>query len=520
MKGYIKNSFILTFAAAALVNSGCSAVATQKEEGKTYVATEESLKQYQVPEWYQDAKLGYWVHWGLYSVPAYAGDHAAEWYGRWMYAVDDGSGKDWGEGFERRGLKTARHHRETYGDPDKFNYTDFIPMWKAEKFNAEEWADLFTEGGAKFFTMMAMHHDNYPLWDSKTTSPNSVNSGPHRDFVAEMEKAIRKRGLHFGVSNHSAWNSRFFEFKHKNGFEGDKSPLYGTKDVDANDEARWWSRTTELVEKYHPDLVWFDWCWNKYPYTRQTRMNFTSWYYNQANYWGKSTAQSPEVVVAYKERGKLPDGSAVLDVERGGMTGIYPYVWMNDTSLGIHSWSYAADEIYRSSNQVVDMLLDIISKNGVLLLNIGPKADGTIPEQAQNSIKSIGKWLAKNGEGVYATRPWLVFGEGPTQPNQSMGGDEVEYTNNDVRFTRSKDNTALYVHVLGYNPMLNVKTLSKANIDLSSLKGITNLSTGEKVEYNQTTEGLSMTMPASVDKEDAAYSFKLTFTGQIPALKK
>ena len=157
---------------------------------------------------------------GLYSIPAYAGDHAAEWYGRWMYTMDDGSGNERGAGFEQRGLKTAAYHREHFGDPAVFGYKDFIPMFKAEKWSADEWADLFMEGGGKFFVFMGMHHDNFCLWDSKNQPFNSVKMGPYRDFTAEMKKAVKDRGLYFGVSNHSAWNGRFFEYNHRNGFDG------------------------------------------------------------------------------------------------------------------------------------------------------------------------------------------------------------------------------------------------------------------------------------------------------------
>ncbi len=477
-----------------------------------FYPTDESLSQYNPPEWYQDAKLGYWVHWGVYSIPAFRGDHAAEWYGRWMYAIDNGDKK----AGEQRGLKTASYHREHYGDPDKFGYKDFIPLWKAEKFDANQWADLFVEGGAKFFTMMAMHSDCYALWDSKTTPINSVNTGPHRDFVGEMEQAIRKRGLYFGVSNHTAWTSKFFEYNHYNNFDAGSSSMYGMANPDAEDVAKWWARSTELVEKYKPDLMWFDWCWNLKPYTRQNRLNFCSWYYNKAYDWGMSSKKSPEVVLAYKSKKAMPKGSAVLDLERAGMSEINDVLWMNDTSLGISSWSYAPDEIYRSSNQVIDMLLDIISKNGILLLNIGPKADGSIPELAKQSIRDIGAWLDINGEGVYATRPWEIYGEGPTHPGQKTNGDVVEYTNKDIRFTRSKDNKTLYIHMLGYNDSITIHTLSTKHIDFNSIKSIKILGDKGQVEYTQTEQGLTITTPEGIDQNDAAYSFKVKFKGNIP----
>ena len=176
---------------------------------------------------------------------------------------------------------------------------------RAEKFDADEWL-TFVDGGAKFFTMMGMHHDNYPLWDSETTPLNSVNTGPKRDFVAEMERVTRERGLKFGVSNHSSRNSPFFSYTHHNGFDADSSPMYGSAELDANEVAKWWARSTELTTKYRPDLVWFDWGWCKGIFSEQVRMNFCSWYYNRANEWGISSERSPEVAVAYKFQGMLP----------------------------------------------------------------------------------------------------------------------------------------------------------------------------------------------------------------------
>ncbi len=510
----IKNKFIKQlFTLACITACGCDLSAQPIH----YYPTEQSLVQYNAPEWFKDAKIGYWVHWGVYSVPAFAGDHAAEWYGRWMYVTEEDAQKD---PSLARGLATAAHHRQTYGDPKDFGYKEFIPMWKAEKFDANQWADLFTAGGAKFFTMMAMHHDNYPLWDSKTTPLNSVNSGPKRDFVGEMEQAIRARGLHFGVSNHSAFNSRFFSFKHSNYSHCDQSPIYGYAETGVDDVADWWAHSTELVERYRPDLVWYDWCWNGYPFTQQTRMNFCSWYYNKANDWGVSTPYSPEVVVAYKSQGKLPDGSAILDLERGGMQDIYPHTWMTDTSLGLHSWSFAPSEEYRSADQVIDMLLDLISKNGVLQLNIGPKADGSIPDVAKESILSIGDWLKINGEGVYSTRPWTIYGEGPTHPAEQMDGDYVIYTKDDIRFTRSKDMRTLYIHALVYNKSYTIESLHKGALDMSGVKEITLLDGGEVVSYSQNNKHLTLKMPRNASKEAAAYTFKVSFEDKIPNINR
>ncbi|WP_109832115.1 alpha-L-fucosidase [Reichenbachiella versicolor] len=496
---------------------------TKSDSNKRYFSTSDSsLVQYQVPEWYIDAKLGYWVTWGIYSVPAYAGDHAAEWYGRWMYNVYDSSGNDKGYSFDSRGLKTAMHHREKYGDPSEFGYKDFIPMFKAEKFDADEWADLFQQGGAKFFTMMAMHHDNFCLWDSEEQHFNSVNMGPQKDFVKAMKEATQARGMKFGVSNHSAWNGHFFEYNHRNGFDGLKNEtqnLYGNGTVDSAAICRWWRITTELVNKYQPDLYYFDWGWNIKPFAEEHRRNFLEYYYNKAIDWNRESFPSPDVVINYKNRKKLPAGSAVLDLERGGMIEKEERVWQNDTSLGLHSWSYSPDEEYRSANQVIDMLMDIISKNGILLLNIGPKADGTIPLEAKIPILEIGQWLNINGEAVYATRPWEVFGDGPTTPSEKMHGDQVEYSSADVRFTQNKSGNILYATFLGYpGKEAILKQLNSIAFDMSELNKITLLGLNQTIDFTQTKKGLTLHIPTSVQNSSFAYSFKLEFINSIPQL--
>lgn len=490
-----------------------------KNDKQYFTNADSSLVKYQIPEWYKDAKIGYWCHWGIYSVPSYAGDHAAEWYGRWMYNVDDGSGNIKGKGFEKRGLKTAAFHKKHFGDPAEFGYKDFIPMFKAQKWDANEWADLFVEGGAKFFVFMAMHHDNFCMWDSENQPFNSVNMGPKRDFTAEMKKAVKARGLRFGVSNHSAWNGQFFEYNHRNGFDGlkkENQPLYGTGKADDEAVVRWWKTTTELATKYQPDLYYFDWGWNINAFTEEHRKNFLEFYYNEAIKDGLGNYPAPNVVVNYKNRKKLPVGSAVLDLERGGMKNKEPLLWQNDTSLGLHSWSYAPDEEYRSANQVIDMLMDIISKNGVLLLNIGPKADGSIPDEAKIPIQKIGKWLDINGEAVYGTRPCDIYGEGPTTPNEKMHGDQVEYTSKDIRFTKSKDNSTLYITFLGFPEDATVKSL--ANLNLSNLKSVTLLASNETIEVQKTNAGLKFNLPNGIDNTDFAYTIKLKFKTSVPSL--
>lgn len=489
-------------------------VYAQKPAFRSFNNSTKSLQQYKIPEWYKDAKLGYWVTWGLYSVPHYGGDHAAEWYGRWMYNVDDGSGKEKGSSFERRGLKIAKNHIQKYGSPKKFGYHDFIPMFKAEYFDADAWATLFKEGGAKYFVMMAMHHDNFCLWDTKSTPFNSVNMGPHRDFVAEMQLATEKAGMRFGVSNHSAWNGRFFEFYHRNGFDTDPKlrDLYGTGTVDSVAIHRWWQRTVELADKYKPDLYYFDWGWNLKPFTETWRRRFLTYYYNNAIASDKGKFPAPNVVVNYKGRQRLPVGCAVLDLERGGMTGSEEHLWQNDTSLGQFSWSYDPNDKCRDANSVIDMLIDIVSKNGVLLLNVGPKADGTIPQPVQKTIREVGAWLKFHGEGIYCTRPWKVYGYGPTVPKEHMNGDLVAYTKDDVRFTKAKDKKVVYIHTLGYpGATLTIPPMSSKEWGVN-ITDVELLGDVKQVLFHKVSnKALTIKLPKDIDVKQAAYTFAVRY---------
>lgn len=487
-----------------------------KAQTKCFEANDKDLVNYEVPEWYADAKVGYWAIYGLYSIPAFG----SEWYGRFMYYTKDGANKN--QKNVPFGMRISDAHRKKYGNPKEFGYKDFIPMFKSEKFNADEWLDFCVEGGGKFFTMIGIFHDNFCMYDSEVNPFNSMDMGPKRDFVAELRKATRKRGLHFGLSNHSAWNGTFFQFNKANGF--DASPetlwLYGSGKVDEAAVDRWWRQTTEMADKYQPDLYYFDWCWNMSPLFEQRRRDFLAYYYNAALKWNDAKYPAPGVVVNYKNRKRLPAGSAVLDLERGGMTDIEEHIWQNDTSIGEISWSYVPDERFRSANQVVDMLVDIVSKNGVLMLAFGPKADGSIPEEAHSTIGGMGAWLKTNGEAIYATRPWSVYGEGPTVPNPKMHGDQVDYVAEDVRFTRSKDLRTLYATFLAYpGDKATIRTLKSDAISLETLRSVDLIDGGECVKWTQDAEGLHLALPASLDRNEHAYALKLSFEGEIPSLR-
>ncbi|MFY0601254.1 MAG: alpha-L-fucosidase [Cyclobacteriaceae bacterium] len=505
-----------------------------------YEADWESLKNYEAPEWYEDAKIGFWVHWGVYSVPAFKGDHAAEWYGRWMYCQEDQSSRN------NQGYATHIHHNNTYGPPEKFGYKDFIPMFKAENFNADEWADLSVRGGAKFFTMMGAHHDSFCLWDTKLSKWNSVNMGPKRDLVGEMAEATRKKGLKFGVSNHTAWNYAFFQWNHINRYDAVDpayEDLYGNPIVEPSadtirinpgeerrpwlnrsrgavqpserDMDRWLARSNELADMYSPDLYYFDWGFNP-PVWESRRQEFGAHYYNQALASKKGELGKPNVVINYKGWSTFAAGSAVRDYERGGEDDIAEMVWQTDDCVyDDHNWGFVEGTPIKPTNVIVDQLMDIISKRGVMMLSFAPRADGTFPEEQKQMMYELGDWLKVCGEAVYATRPYAIFGERAEGVDSNSGyGKDKTGTKEDIRFTRNKANTILYATALDWpGEKLLIKSLKKA--DFSGLEKVTLIGSKKKLKWKNTSEGLEVSLPKQPEYK-YAYPIKLEFSEQIP----
>lgn len=499
---------ILSAVAVLLFANGFAQKAT-----KYYLADWESLKNYEVPEWYYDAKFGIWTHWGVYSVPAFRGNHAGEWYPRWMYLVEDEK-KPFSD-YEMKGAATAKHHVETYGTPDKFAYHDFIPMWKAEKWNPDAWAQLGIDCGAKFFTITGMHHDGFALYDSEYTPWNAMDMGPKRDLVGDLAKAVRKKGLKFGISNHFAHNRPYYDFMFKNGFHKEffeKDPslklLYSDGNRDLNHIQRWWEITTEMAEKYDPDLYYFDWGWNTSFWDKE-RPEFCSFFYNHAIRNGVGEYGKPEVVINYKNSSAAL-GSAVLDLERASMSKIQENVWQTDESISDHSWGYSEDDTFKSAKGLIAMLMDITSKNGILMLNLGPKADGTFPQDVQDRLLEMGKWLKINGEAVYATRPWKVAGEGPT--NTAIEGASEHFKYNDIRFTQSKDGSAVYVTIFGLPKDKLTLNVTKVNCLCEGAK-VTMLSNNKSIKFKvNKKKQLVLDLSKITEKNagcDYAYSFKI-----------
>ncbi len=432
----------------------------------------ESLKQYQVPEWFRDAKFGIFLHWGVYSVPAYG---TAD-YGRFMY-----------QPFEDvdAGLRDAvygtiyDHHRETYGNQDTFGYKDFIPQFSAKKWNPDEWASFFQECGAKYVVEVAMYHDGFAMYDTSFSKWNAAKMGPKRNVAVELGKAVRKKGMKFGVSSHYAWHWLWYTFKPEfDTMDPANVELYGVphdhhewppKDTNYDADEFW--RTIELIELTKPDLLWFDAGIDR-PTFADYRAKIAAHYYNRAQDWGK------DVVLNYKGNA-YPTEAAVLDLEQSALAQIREQPWQTDTTTQ-QNWGYKRDDSFRGPQWCIDQLVDVVSKNGCLLLNIGPRPDGTIPDIVQDTFREIGKWLKVNGEAIYSSRPYQLFGEGPDLSGAYRTDAAVS-----VRYTMSKDQKDLYAIAMQWPKDHQPLTLHRVNITKANPNAsVTLLGDKHKLKYS------------------------------------
>ena len=476
---------------------------------KIYKPTWRSLRSHSTPQWFRDAKFGIYTHWGVYSVPA-CGPNGS-WYPYYMY---------------REGTAQHEYHVRTYGPPSKFGYKDLIPMFEGKKFDPEEWAELFKKAGAQFAGPVGEHHDGFSMWDSQLTEWNAARMGPKRDVVGELEKAIRKQGMRFMVALHHAENWCFYphwreEFDTSDPrYVGLYGPLHNLdwatqKPAAESREAewelqdkptkefldRWLAKTHEVIDKYEPDMLWFDFGLSFVQ--EQYKKALLAYYYGKEEEWGK------DVVVTYKWH-HLPPGTAVVDLELGRMGELTYHDWITDTSVDDQgAWSYVRDAGYKSVTALVHNLVDNVSKNGQLLLNVGPKSDGEIPEPAKERLLGIGTWLDVNGESIYGTTPWMVYGEGPTQmtkPGPFGEQQEVEYTAKDIRFAVKDD--VLYATCLGW-PGKQVTIESLKRLYESEIRSVRMLGVGAELEWSLTDRGLEIKALAEKPCEHA-YVFKIT----------
>lgn len=461
----------------------------------------ESLQKYEVPEWYKDAKFGIFIHWGAYSVPAFGN----EWYPRNMYVP---------------GSPEYKHHLATYGSQEKFGYKDFIPMFKAERFDPAAWAELFKKSGAKYVVPVAEHHDGFAMYDSGLSDWTAVKMGPHRDTTGELGKAVRAAGLHFGVSSHRVEHNFFLGVGRtvpSDVNDPQYAAFYGPahnwlsapSGVPLNDDFTyvssawaddWLARSAELVEKYHPDIVYFDW-WIGQASIRPNLTKFAAFYYNSSLKRGDHVG-----VINYKDYA-MHEHSAVLDLERGQLGDIRPLYWQTDTSVSNRSWGYIKDDTFKSPEFVVHQLIDIVSKNGNLLLNIGPRSDGTIPDEVQQVLLDVGAWLNVNGESIYGTRPWRIYGEGPTKvaAGSFHDTDTTRYTAEDFRFTTKGD--VLYAIGLGWptNDEAVIHSLSSA-VGNEQVRSVILVGSDAKLQFEQRADGLRVRLP---DQAPGKYAYAL-----------
>ncbi len=453
-----------------------------------YEPTWESLQAYTVPAWFQDAKFGIFVHWGVYAVPAFG----TEWYPRQMYI---------------EGRPEFEHHRKTWGPQGEFGYKDFIPLFKAERWDPAAWVELFKRAGATYVVPVAEHHDGFPMYATDLTPWNASRMGPCRDIITELAEAVRREGLRFGVSSHRAFNWRYYTYADEfDTADPASAQLYSPahpEDAPASEAflADWWARTTELVDKFQPDVLWFDFGWHHDEFAPH-RAALTAYYYNRALEWGKG------VVLQYKD--KFPDGVAVYDIERGKLSDIREDYWQTDTAVSYKSWGYIENDEFKSVTTLVHDLVDIVSKNGNLLLNVGPRPDGVIPDEAAACLLGVGEWLKINGEAIYGTRPWQRFGEGDTEVGVGHHSerDNKPFTASDIRFTTK--GRALYAICMGWpGQQATIKSLGKgSSIAAEQIAEVTLLGSGQPLEWSQDEGGLTIQAPAEPPCEHAV-TFKI-----------
>jgi alpha-L-fucosidase len=479
--------------------------------------TWESIGQnYHDPDWYRDAKFGIFMHWGLYSVPA----HGSEWYVRYMYGNPD----------------FIKWHTDHFGPPDKFGYKDFIPLFTCAKFDPDQWAALFKKAGAKYIVPTAEHHDGWANWDSDLTQFCAAKMGPKRDLIGDLGKAARKQGLKYGVSVHRMNHYEFIK-----PLPGLATDLFDPKFDDfywvANHGpkryeeflASWVARSCELIDKYQIDMLWYDMGGNSRTQD-PIKTKVAAYYYNRAKQWGKD--------VAISAKGAAFVSGQIMDYEREGRAPmeLTDWVWQADDPIQ-DKFGYVEGLKPFPAGGFVYKLIENTSKNGNLLLNISPRADGTIPQEQQNVLLEIGKWLDVNGEAIYATRPWIRYGEGPAAEaaaqemvkaraagfagrtnGQNMAGTLIgggglprggnKYTPQDIRFTTHGD--TLYAIVMTWpGEQAVITSLATGRAPAGKISKVELLGHSGTLEFSQDGEGLKVKMPP--DKPcDFAFAVKIT----------
>ena len=466
-----------------------------------------SLKTYRAPDWFRDAKFGIWSHWGVQAVP-----RQGDWYARFMYVP---------------GHPHYDHHAKTYGHPSEVGYKDLIPLWQAEKFDPDALMDKYVAAGAKYFVSMGCHHDNFDLWNSKHHRWNAVAMGPKRDIVGAWKKAAKARGLRFGVSEHLGasycwWypNHLYDQFWPKLGVSYDGAdPRWADLYHDNRDEPYlnklgtwythnpkfhriWFNRIRDLVDSYQPDLLYSD---GGIPFGEVGRSLVAQLYNSSVAREGKLTA-----VYAHKAlgSGEFYKEAGVQDVERGVLDGINPLPWQTDTSNS--DWFFSEHDSFKTTDEVVTMLADIVSKNGNLLLNVVQYADGSLPPQSEQLLAELAPWMKVNGEAIHGTRPWKLYGEGPTAAKAGAFAESGKYTAQDIRFTTKGE--TLYAIALGEpRGTTEIAALARGNPhERRRVRDVRLLGYPGKIGFRQTGGALVIDLPERLPTRHAS-AFKVTF---------
>ena len=490
-----------------LVQSGLAFAADKPATMKLPVAsgpfkpTMDSLKQYQCPEWFRDAKFGIWAHWGPQAVPM-----DGDWYARGIY--EQGSGH-------------YKYHLAHYGHPSVFGYKDIIPLWKAEKWDPDRLMQLYKKAGAKYFVSMGSHHDDFFLWNSKLHKWNAVNMGPKRDVVGDWQKAAKKYGLRFGVSEHLGASFNWFQVSHGSDKTGPKAgvpydganPEYqdlyhfpakpgdgGWYSNDPRWQKQWYAEIKELVDNYHPDLLYTD---GGVAFGNEVGLSMIAHLYNS-----NAALHGGQCEVIYNCKQKS-EGRWVEDLERGIMPRIDPHPWQTDTSIG--DWFYNRNWKFRPVSWVIHMLVDNVSKNGNLLLNVVQRPDGSLDAEVEQMLAELADWTAIHGEAIYGSRPWLVYGESAVKVKGGSFGEDFKYNAKEVRFTTK--GPVLYAIALGWpeDGRLVVRSLAKpAGENINNITAVSLLGYDGKLDWNQTAEGLVVTLP---EKKVSKYTTGLKIIG-------
>ncbi|MFY0607690.1 MAG: alpha-L-fucosidase [Cyclobacteriaceae bacterium] len=495
---------LIFFSALTYRCSTANTAPIEKEE--IYSADWESLANHNAtPEWFSDSKLGIYFHWGVYSVPAYG----TEWYPYFLYRNDKPD--------------FAAYHEAKYGKLEEFGYHDFIPMFTAENFDAEEWADLFDQAGVKFAGPVAQHHDGFAMWDSEVNPWNAADMGPKKDITGEMFAALKKRNIKTMASFHHArlrqrhdgdsskWATYNSHYAYHPDYptsseDPDLRKFYGNMGQEEFDQY-WLDQVNEVVDKYSPDLIWYDVWLNHVSENKIKEMS--AYYLNNA----RKTGQEAVIVAKHDD---LPKTMSVLDIEQGGKKDVSENVWMTDVTISDKgSWCYTEGQVYKTPEVVLRNMIDVWSKNGVVLFNISPMADGTINQGQRDVLLSVGSWLKEYGEAVYGTVPFHTYGFGKANAAEGAHGGQsakVEYSASDIRYTCSKDKKSMYVFVLGKPEVGEVIKLEKfSNIGYgpaTPVKRIIELKSGKEVEWVKEEKHHEFTVP-DVALSGLANVFKL-----------